>query len=410
MPTKRTPTKKVPASISAPVSPTGPRTRSKSPLILTPAIPMSAAAEAAKKAAADAAAATVPAGINPEFFMYMQRLEKMDARAEKICLEDLARMEATRKEDRERAEKDRYAQQKLHEKQIEAITAQLSKVTSTHNESAKPPTAKLPIFDIESGSEHFNLWKDRWEIHIKANRIHLIKDEEEKQNRLMLELNTGLSDVTLQWLRNRNFNSGELADANFLVKAIQTYISTTSNPTVKHVEMGFITRHSHESADHFYQRINAHADKCDFESIKNYKNHQCLLTLLRGVDPELRRKMHLAKVSTYEEAVDIMKAEENATRDSNMCSNTPHEATANRVSAYKGAQKQPYAQQNSSSNYSPHKDSQSSSRPFRCIRCHSTEHPAHACPALIKNKTCDKCQTPGHLAHACLREIRERRH
>ena len=306
------------------------------------------------------------------------------------------------------------AQEKRHEHQMEMMRRQcedtIKMFTSKNTEKAKPPTAKLPVFDIESDPEHFNLWKDRWEIHIKAHRIHLIEDEDEKQNRLLLELNSGLSDTTLQWLRHRNFSSGELSDATFLVKAIQNYISTTSNPTVRHVEMGFITRHSHESADHFYQRINAHADKCDFESIKNYKNYQCLLTLLRGVDPELRRKMHLAKVSTYEEAVDIMKAEENATRDSNMCTNTPHEATANRVSAYKGNQKQQYAQQNSSSNHSPHKDAQSSSKPYRCIRCHSTEHQAHECPALIKNKTCDKCQTPGHLAHACLREIRGRRH
>ena len=46
MPMKRTPTKK--GTLSTPVSPTGPRTRSKSPL----EIPMSAAAEAAKAAAA----------------------------------------------------------------------------------------------------------------------------------------------------------------------------------------------------------------------------------------------------------------------------------------------------------------------------------------------------------------------
>ena len=56
MPIKRTPTKKAPASISLPVSPTGPRTRSKSPL----EVPMSAAAEAAKAAAAAKMAASGP--------------------------------------------------------------------------------------------------------------------------------------------------------------------------------------------------------------------------------------------------------------------------------------------------------------------------------------------------------------
>ena len=73
--------------------------------------------------------------------------------------------------------------------------------------------------------------------------------------------------------------------------------------------MGYIQRYTHESADNFYQRILAHADKCEFEEIKNYKNyksHMCLLTFLRGVDPDLRRKMLLAKVITYEESVEIM--------------------------------------------------------------------------------------------------------
>ena len=108
MPTKRTPTKK--DTVSNPVSPAGYKTRSKSPLVQTPAVPISAAAEAAKNAAA-AAAANPPAGILTEFWMYMQMQEKKEARAEQICLGDLALMEAARKEDKEKAEQDRHAQQ-----------------------------------------------------------------------------------------------------------------------------------------------------------------------------------------------------------------------------------------------------------------------------------------------------------
>ena len=81
---------------------------------------MSAAAEAAKNAAA-AAAATIPAGISPDFLMYMQMQEKKEARAEKIRLEDLARMEEARKEDRDRAKQERHNQQKVHEQQINLL-------------------------------------------------------------------------------------------------------------------------------------------------------------------------------------------------------------------------------------------------------------------------------------------------
>ena len=101
-----------------------------------------------------------------------------------------------------------------------------------------------------------------------------------------------------------------------------------------------------------------------------------------------------------------MRAQESATKDSVQCAGPAQTASANRVSAYKHDQKQRYA----SSNSSPLTDSQSSSKPFSCIRCHSTEHLAHHCPAYIKQTICNKCQTPGHLAHACLRESRERRH
>ena len=375
MPTKRTPPKKTPTKKSAkpkPVTPTGVITRSKSPLSMS--------------LAQNTAASAAPA-ISADMMAFIQM----------------------RKEERAEEREDKVAQERRHERQIELLRKQfddtISALTSKNAEKAKPPTAKLPMFDIETDAENFKLWKSRWEIHIRAHNIHKIDDEEDRKNRLMLELNSGLTDNTLRWLQNRNFRTAELKDAEFLITAIQKYIHSNSNPTVKHVELGFIERYENESADNFYQRINAHADKCEFEAIKNFKNHSCLMTLLRGVDSSLRRKMLLAKVETYEEAVEIMKAEENATKDSDQCS-VPNSGSANRVSAYKSDQKQRYANSNSS----PNKDAQSSSRPFRCIRCHSTEHLAHRCPALIENKICNKCQTPGHLAHACLRESRERRH
>ena len=377
--TKRTPTKGNKGAKLKPITPTSVVTRSNSPAMSIPLVTAAAAA------AATAAAPTMSADMLA--YIQMRKEERAEERADKI------------------------AQERRHEKQIDLMQRQcdatIAAFTSKHNERAKPPTTKLPIFDLEQDSENFTLWKSRWDIHIQAHRIHLITDDDEKDNRLLLELYSGLSDNTQRWLQNRNFESAELKDDNFLITALQAHIKSKSNPMVRHVEMGHIQRHENETADHFYQRINSQADKCEFESIKNFKNHTCLLTLLRGVSPELRRKMLLAKVTTYEEAVEIMRAQENATRDSQQCSTTTYqEASANRVSAYKHDQKQRYANSNSS----PNKDSQSSSRPFRCIRCHSTEHLAHRCPALLENKICNKCQTPGHLAHACLRESRERRH
>ena len=360
---------------------------------------------------------TSPASMSQEnFFQYIQYQQQKTEREDRIRKEDLERLDAQRLEDKQAAEQqrqddkrqqeqDRIIQQTMHLDTLKILQSQF-KQNPSNDDKVKPPTAKLPIFDIDNDSENFSLWLSRWDIHIRANNIHKIKDAEDKQNRLMLELNSGLSDSTLRWLQNRNFKSAELRDAEFLIKAIKTYIKSTSNPTVKHVEMGYIQRFENESADNLFQRINALADKCEFESIKNYKNHSCMLTLVCSVDSSLRKKMLLAKVETYEDAVAIMKAQENATKDSEQCAGPKNIASANRVSAYKNDQKQKYANANSSS----HRDSQTSSRPFKCIRCHSTKHQAHNCPALLENKICNKCQTPGHLAHACLRESREQRH
>ena len=122
---------------------------------------MSTAAEAAKAAAA---AAATP-GISPDMLAFIQM--RKDERAE------------------ERA--DKIAQERRHEHQMEMMRRQcedtIKMFASKNTEKAKPPTAKLPVFDIESDPEHFNLWKDRWEIHIKAHRIHLIEDEDENLKR-----------------------------------------------------------------------------------------------------------------------------------------------------------------------------------------------------------------------------------
>ena len=229
MPTKRTPTKKVPASISAPVSPTGPRTRSKSPLVN---IQMSAAAEAAKNAAAAAAAAKVPAGISPDFLMYMQMQEKKEARAEQIRLEDLARMEDVRREDRDRAEHDRKAQQKMYEQQLKVLTQQL-----TATKAASKSSSKMPLFDLEKDQENFPIWLNRWQLHIQGHGLTAITNHEERSNRLLMELTASLTDSTLAWIASKGFDHDEMGDYKFILKAMEEKISRTSNPLVHQMEL-----------------------------------------------------------------------------------------------------------------------------------------------------------------------------
>ena len=115
----------------------------------------------------------------------------------------------------------------------------------------------------------------------------------------MMQLNACMSDFTLQWFRHQNFSAEEMEDANFLIQALEKYIRDEENPTVQMVELGFISRYANETADHLKQRVNEKTSKCDFDSITNYRVHQQMLTIIRAVESNLRRKMTLAKVYTY---------------------------------------------------------------------------------------------------------------
>ena len=117
--------------------------------------------------------------------------------------------------------------------------------------------------------------------------------------------------------------------------------------------------------------------------------------------------MLLQKVSTFEDACDILKNEEQATSDSTQCSDPrsqTQEAEGNAISGYKKDQR---TQHNVKFSMPPKEDLENF-KPACCIRCHSKDHMAHKCPAI--NKTCSKCQKQGHLSFACLNKSRQRRH
>ena len=117
-----------------------------------------------------------------------------------------------------------------------------------------------------------------------------------------------------------------------------------------------------------------------------------MMTLIKAVEPEVRRQMLLAKVKTYQEAVDIAKSEEFATIDTKACSGTSQEYSANAISAYRKDQRQ------QRQHFEPQQN-----RVFGpCIRCSKEGHPPHKCQAYIKQLECHKCHKKGHYADSCL--------
>ena len=128
--------------------------------------------------------------------------------------------ERMRKEDQERSDFERHAQQKAHEIQIQMLQEQLMAM-SARSESGPKSSSKMPLFDLVKDKDSFKLWKSRWELHIQGHKFDSISNSVERNVRLRAELNSCLSDDTLNWLLNNSFSTEDLAKAEFVLQAIE---------------------------------------------------------------------------------------------------------------------------------------------------------------------------------------------
>jgi hypothetical protein len=199
-------------------------------------------------------------------------------------------MERQRKEDIERAELDRHAQQKAHESQMQMLQDQLTAMASTSRSGGPKSSSKMPMFDLVKDKDTFKLWKSRWEVHVQGHKFDKISDQVERNIKLRAELNSCLSDETLNWLLNNNFSETDLAKADFVLQAIELKVNESSNPLIQQIEMSRISQHEHETGDHLIQRIRELSSKCAFEKVTNIQDHYNMLTLLRAVKPAIRKK------------------------------------------------------------------------------------------------------------------------
>ena len=121
-----------------------------------------------------------------------------------------------------------------------------------------------------------------------------------------------------------------------------------------------------------------------------------MLTLLRAVKPQVRKKMLLQKSDTFDKAVAVLLSEEQASSDATKCTNLNASAETFVTSAYKNSQKQ------ERQNFQPNTSTKSNTVPlgnYVCKRCEIPGHYAHECPAV--RTYCEACGTRGHTAKAC---------
>ena len=279
--------------------------------------------------------------------------------------------ERLRKEDLERMEQDRHAQQRLHELQIKLLTEQLARASDT---GAGKSSAKVPLFDLDKDADDFNIWKSRWTLFVKGQRFDLIKDRVERNTRVMMELTAALSDHTLSWLISKGFSEEEMDSPEFLVQAIEDKIAKSSNPLIHQVELVKITQFEHETTDALVQRIQEKARKCQFKSVRNVEDHQCLVTLLSAVPSEVRRKLFLAKVDNFAKAIEIVQNEEHARKDAQSCSTGHSHAEGNAMSGYRKNQRE------AQKGWVAKADPSTPLAEVMCFRCCVKGHWAYDCP------------------------------
>ena len=84
---------------------------------------------------------------------------------------------------------------------MKALTDQMANLVAARpHTNASQPMIKLPVFNIDKDKEGFQMWKGRWDNHIKAHRIHTIVDEEERKECMHVKLTAALSNKMLKWI------------------------------------------------------------------------------------------------------------------------------------------------------------------------------------------------------------------
>ena len=396
-------------------------------------------------------------GISPDIMMVFQMLQQQSADAA-IAAE--RRFQQQRADDLKRHEDAQTAQrealialQNSSQSSFKALADEVKRLAVQRPESARPSTIKLPAFDLEKDRDTFKQWRDRWNMHLRAHKIHLIEGEDERRERCLTELTAALSNDTLKWIANRDFTDTERNDAEALIQAFEDHIRESTNPTVTVVELFTMKRTPHETADHLNARINEKLNQVDFAVITDIRDYFGMTATIIANDPVLRKRMYLDKVDTYAKAHAAVKADEQASIHSKMvtaASSTPFDL--NYVSSYKKNQKatsqaaQPqrggysshadrgahfqrggtqggytrgrggYNNQGSSRQSSPDRSfrdrgrsesrdnsqqrSQStSSASDKCESCGKTGHPRKTCWAFTKD--CLNCGKLGHISPAC---------
>jgi hypothetical protein len=167
--------------------------------------------------------------LSPELLGMMQMFQQQRADDQQQRRDDLAAQEARyqqqraddlklEKEDRQEQVLALAALQAQSQDAIRTLGDEVKRLALRGTDTAQPTSIKLPVFDLEKDCTTFKQWNDTWQMHIRAHRIHLIVDEEERRERCLTDLTAALTNEILTWIANHDFTDKERKNPKAIVR------------------------------------------------------------------------------------------------------------------------------------------------------------------------------------------------
>ena len=270
------------------------------------------------------------------------------------------------------------------------------------------PYGTPPSFDLDEYKDNFELWKEQWDVYIALSTIDTELPQNDRPAYKANLLKHSLSKSTFQALLRSGLTAAQLLDPDVIINTLKQRCNSGRNVHVWRQRFQLRVQRPNENLDDWLCDLRDLATKADFATgcCANSEKARLLQQLIFGAedDDDRRRLLEKGSTLTLDQAIDFLRASENARKDS---------------SGLRGAEA-PSVQQAAKSNYKKQKTSKADARSnsksgqtskksaggghpndSKCIWCGAEKkHTRKECPA--DEKECNKCHKIGHFGSVCL--------
>ena len=267
------------------------------------------------------------------------------------------------------------------------------------------PHGTPPAFDLDEYKDNFELWKEQWDVYIALSTIDTELPQNDRPAYKANLLKHSLSKSTFQALLRSGLTAAQLLDPNVIIDTLKQRCNSGRNVHVWRQRFQLRVQRPNESLDDWLCDLRDLATKADFATgcCVDSEKARLLQQLIFGAqdDEDRRRLLEKGSTLTLDQAIEFMRASENARKDSSGLRGA--EALSVQQAAKSNYKKQKADARNGS------KSGQTSKKPTggghqndsKCIWCGAEKkHTRKECPA--HEKECNKCHKLGNLGSVCL--------